>query len=67
MPENQRLLNEKEVADYLGKKISALQKWRWAGRGPVFVKVGRLVRYRMSDIESWLATNTIIPRHEAQA
>ena len=29
-------------------------KWRAKAKGPPFIKVGRLVRYRRSDVESWL-------------
>ena len=28
--------------------------WRLERRGPVFVKIGQLVRYRPEDLESWL-------------
>jgi predicted DNA-binding transcriptional regulator AlpA len=34
------------------------QKWRQTGRGPSFVKVGRLVRYRESAIQAWLDQQT---------
>lgn len=29
------------------------------GQGPPFIKVGRLVRYRRSDVDAWLRANTI--------
>ena len=32
--------------------------WRRNGTGPDYIKVGRLIRYRRSDIDSWLAENT---------
>ena len=28
-----------------------LERWRWAGDGPRFIKIGGLVRYRLEDIE----------------
>jgi hypothetical protein len=34
---------------------SSWQKDRLTGNGPPFVRLGRLVRYRPSDVEAWLA------------
>ncbi len=52
-----RLLNEAEVAEQIQCKVSALRKWRNEGRGPAFIKVGRLVRYRLADLEFYLEQN----------
>ena len=32
-----------------------LERWRWAGDGPRFIKIGGLVRYRLEDIEGFEA------------
>jgi len=32
---------------------NTLSQWRWNGRGPLFVKIGRRVLYRLEDIESF--------------
>jgi len=32
-----------------------LERWRWAGRGPAFIRIGGSVRYRLEDIESFEA------------
>lgn len=34
---------------------NASSKWRIENRGPRFLKIGPLVRYRPQDIEQWLA------------
>ena len=34
-------------------------KWRAKAKGPPFIKVGRLVRYRRSDVEAWLCKCTV--------
>ena len=34
-------------------------KWRAKAKGPPFIKVGRLVRYRRSDVEAWLRLCTV--------
>ena len=49
-----RLLNEKEVEQLYGISKRWLQKRRCIGGGPVFIKIGKSVRYRISDIESYL-------------
>jgi predicted DNA-binding transcriptional regulator AlpA len=49
-----RLLNTPETADRIGTSISYLNKLRCAGGGPVFVKMGRLVRYRPEDVDAYL-------------
>jgi predicted DNA-binding transcriptional regulator AlpA len=34
-----------------------LRKRRMNGDGPAYVKLGRTVRYRLSDLDDWLAEN----------
>lgn len=52
------LLNPQELADRLGTKPTVLAQWRYLGRGPKFIKTGRSIRYRASDIEAWLDAQT---------
>jgi predicted DNA-binding transcriptional regulator AlpA len=49
------LLDTEQTADYLRVQQQTLANWRVEGRGPKFVRVGRLIRYRLSAIDSWLA------------
>lgn len=47
-----------EVMKYLGlDSTGALAQMRYRGTGPRFIKVGKLVRYRDSDIKEWLEEN----------
>jgi len=39
---------------YLDIPQSTLEKMRMTGRGPSFVKDGRLVIYRKQDLDAWL-------------
>lgn len=48
------LLNEREVAKKLRVSLACLRRWRLEKRGPVFLKVGSLVRYRQEDLDAWL-------------
>ena len=51
----------REVAAAIGVKPQTLAAWRNRGEGPPFVKVGKLIRYRTSDINKWLATRLVEP------
>lgn len=48
------LVDEVALAVRLGVSRSTLQSWRYASRGPRYLKIGRLVRYRNADIEAFL-------------
>jgi excisionase family DNA binding protein len=50
----ERLLTPIEIADFLGVKISTVYKWTHERFIP-FTKVGRLLRFRESEIQRWLA------------
>ena len=53
------MVDEKEAAVILGVTRGTLQVWRSTGRYSIpFVKVGRLVKYRRSVLESWLESRT---------
>ena len=47
---NTKLLKEQDVADRLGVSVRTVQHWRLVGGGPVFIKVGRCVRYSDEDL-----------------
>jgi predicted site-specific integrase-resolvase len=48
------LLTPQDVADRLGVSITTLATWRCTKRYPLaYLKVGRLVRYRMGDVEAF--------------
>jgi hypothetical protein len=49
------LLTEEDVAQQLHVSVASVRRWRLEKRGPLFIKVGCLVRYRPEDVESWLA------------
>jgi hypothetical protein len=48
----EQLLTEAEVAKRLSWSVKTLQRRRWLGLPPEFVKIGRSVRYRESVIKS---------------
>jgi predicted DNA-binding transcriptional regulator AlpA len=48
------LFDEAQVSQLTGRGIATLQKDRVRGTGPKYVKLGRHVRYRTSDVEAWI-------------
>ncbi|WET39887.1 helix-turn-helix domain-containing protein [Citrobacter enshiensis] len=53
-------LTDKQAAQVLGVKTSTLAVWRSTGRYNLpYVKVGRLVRYRIRDLATFLAKRSI--------
>ena len=52
-----RLMNQRDLADYLKKSTAWCERARWAGEGPRFVKLGRHVRYRAEDVLAWIDAN----------
>jgi excisionase family DNA binding protein len=47
-------LTEAEAAEFLGIKKQTLAAWRCLGRYDLrFEKIGRLVRYRLEDLEAF--------------
>jgi excisionase family DNA binding protein len=56
------LLDDNDAARLLGVKVQTLAVWRMTGRYALpFVRVGRAIRYRRQDIDTWLATRTVVP------
>lgn len=52
-------IDDKQAAVALGIKASTLSVWRSTGRYNLpYMKVGRLVRYRLSDLAEFLARRT---------
>lgn len=60
----QDLLNTAEAAAVLGVTARTLEVWRHTKRQLIpFLKIGRLIRYRRRDLESWLASR-LVDAHE---
>lgn len=55
-------LTESAAAAHLGLKVATLRAWRNQGRGPVYVRLGRAIRYLTVDIDEFLNSNRQRPR-----
>jgi len=49
-----RLLKEAAAGELLATPPKTLEDWRVKGKGPKYVKLGRAVRYRESDIQEFI-------------
>lgn len=48
------LKSAQEVADYVGVPVATVYRWNTNGTGPRRYRVGKHVRYRLSDVDTWL-------------
>lgn len=60
-------LTQAEAAELLRVSPRTLERHRVAGTGPRFVKAGRRVLYRQSDLDDWTSANTFSSTSEAGA
>lgn len=49
----EKLLTIQEISDILGIKDCTIRAWVFQRKIPC-VRIGRLVRFRMSEIETWI-------------
>ncbi len=56
---NPNLLNEREAAGVIACSVALLRKWRLFDQGPAYCKIGRLVRYRQEDLNSFLDSHRV--------
>jgi len=53
------LLTPAEAARVLRVSPKTLPRWRWSGDGPDFVRIGRSIRYRRADLESFIRRGVV--------
>jgi len=57
---NKHVLTDPEAAQYIGMSVSFLRQSRMDGvrtnrtQGPIYIKIGRAVRYVREDLDAWL-------------
>ena len=51
------LISEAEAASRLGLSPRTLAHWRSTGQGPIWMKIGRSVRYTEESLRSWLTSS----------
>ncbi|WP_419741259.1 helix-turn-helix transcriptional regulator [Ruegeria sp.] len=56
---DERLLSRVELEDLFGISKRLLESRAGTATGPRFLRVGRLVRYKVADIRAWIEENTV--------
>jgi excisionase family DNA binding protein len=59
-----KLLTRREAAELLTLEPATLAVWACHGRGPAYIKVGRSVRYKMSDVEKFIEAGRVGTRDQ---
>lgn len=54
------LFSQLTIAAMRRCSIATIERDRWAGTGVPFLKIGRSVRYRKSDIRAWLNAQPVV-------
>ena len=64
----EKLLNTEQASKVLGMKSKSLANSRYTGTGVQipFIKLGNLVRYKVSDLQRYLENNTFTHTGEAK-
>lgn len=55
-------LDEKQTAAMIGVKSTSLRADRHRGVGLPYVRIAQRIRYRVADVDAYLAANTVVPR-----
>lgn len=50
-----RLLSVEELADYLEVPVKTIYTWRHRHTGPKGFRVGKYLRFRWGDVQTWVA------------
>jgi excisionase family DNA binding protein len=54
------LVGRQQAAQYLGVETATLAVWASTKRYPLpFIKIGRLVKYKISDLEAFVKARTV--------
>ncbi len=64
MEQEHTLLSTKLLSRRWNIAPRTLERWRAEGRGPQFVRIGRHVRYRQTDILAFEARHIEVGTHE---
>ncbi|MGH3988990.1 MAG: helix-turn-helix transcriptional regulator [Actinomycetes bacterium] len=48
------LMGVQELAEYLGVPVQTIYDWRLSGRAPRAYKLGKNLRFAVSDVAQWL-------------
>lgn len=59
--EAERLLLPEEAAEILRCNVGTMANWRSQGKGPHYIRMGSLIRYKASDLHDFVNSNYETP------
>jgi hypothetical protein len=60
-----RHLNQVQLSRRWNISPRTLERWRWLKSGPMYLKIGGRVLYRVQDVEQYEAQKTLLPVSDA--
>lgn len=63
----EQFLNQARLADRWQISPRTLERWRWKGEGPAFVKIGGRVVYRLEEIEAYESRRRCVSTSQSTA
>jgi excisionase family DNA binding protein len=60
------LLTQREAATLLKLSVRTIERLRVSGVGPRFLRLGRSIRYRLTDIESYISSRVVSSTSEVR-
>lgn len=63
--DDQRYIDEKTLADWIGEAVSTVKSWRSKGTGPQYLSNPKNVRYQVGHVRDWLKKRTVANTSEA--
>lgn len=57
--EYDKLLSQQEVAAWTGMSSAWFEQNRFKGKGIPYVKLGRSIKYRTSDVQKWIDAHVV--------
>lgn len=67
MEDNVKYIDEREVNKITSRALPTLRNDRHNRRGIPYCKIGRSVRYRLSDVIDYMESHKIVPEGNAHA
>lgn len=50
----ENLLDKKQLAEKLNISVKTIDLWMRSGKGPRFIRIGKLVRFKKQDVEEFI-------------
>lgn len=63
--DDQRFIDEKTLADWIGEAVLTVKSWRSKGSGPQYLSNPKNVRYQVGHVRDWLKKRTVANTSEA--